>query len=177
VRLRFTLLLVVAGCELALPIHESVDGGVDAGGDGREQTSDTVFCGPTLACSISNPQNGCCVTFADSGSPPQNFIYSCLTKDQCAEAGSPYGAQILQCDEPSDCNAGQVCCWPSTNTPRISYCFAQDAGNCFTEMCNPNDAVPCRNHPTFNCAPTRPGWPDQNPPLGYTACRNPNLGP
>src|SRR5439155_3346652 len=131
---------VMMGCELVLPIHETVDAGLDASdaASERQQTSDTVFCGPSLSCSLSNPQNGCCVTFADSGSPPENFIYSCLTKDQCGEAGPPFIAQIIQCDEPSDCAQNQICCWPSTPTPRISYCFPQDAGNCTTELCNPN---------------------------------------
>ena len=190
-RLRFALLFV-AGCQLVLPIKETDDAGegsdsstdADAsdasdGGspDGRVQDNTTVFCGPTLECSTSNPSIGCCLTYSDSGSPPANFIYDCLTKQECAEAGPPFTAQLIQCDEPSDCNAGQVCCWPSTATPRVTYCFPQDAGNCYVELCNPNDAVPCTNHPGYNCAPTRDGWPTSTPSLGYFACRNPSLGP
>ena len=175
-RLRFVLVLL-SGCQLVLPIKETDDASVDADTDasdasteGRVQDNTTVFCGPSLECSTSNPTVGCCLTFSDSGSPPENFGYACLTGAQCAEAGPPFVAQLIQCDEPSDCNPGHVCCWPSTTTPRITYCFPQDAGNCFAELCNPNDPVPCINHPGFTCKPTQPGFPTKTPALGYFVC-------
>lgn len=171
--------MLVSGCQLVLPIRELDDasGGdaiasdaSDASSEGRAQDDTTIFCGPTLTCGTSDPSIGCCVTYADSGSPPENFIYSCLTKNECADAGPPYAGQIIQCDEPADCNPGHVCCWPSTATPRVTYCFPQDAGNCFAELCNPNDAVPCTNHPGYQCKPTQQGFPSSLPPLGYFVC-------
>jgi hypothetical protein len=154
------MVVALAACDAVLPIHE-----------GRPQDDTSVFCGPVLACGRNDPAVACCVTVGDSGVAPESFVYSCTTKDGCVAAGGP--STLISCDEPSDCanDGSKVCCWPSTTMPRVSYCFPSEATNCATELCNPNDAVPCVNHAGYTCEPTTVGWPDTASPLGYFACK------
>jgi len=146
--------------------------GGDAGdaGDARIQDNTTIFCGPALACSHADPNNGCCVSTADSGAPPESYVYTCEDKTLCTDdAGqSPF----IACDQGSDCpGTDQVCCWPNALDPIHTFCFASDAGNCSIELCDPNDAIPCVNHPGFDCVPTGLNVPSgKTTPLGYFAC-------
>jgi hypothetical protein len=127
----------------------------------------SVACGPSLECSLATPGNGCCITFTDSGVAPDNYDYTCTDHKDCIEAG---GGGLITCDNGKECpNPSDVCCWPSNPVPRVTYCFSADASNCENELCNPDAAEPCRNHPTFVCVPT----PDSRLPLsspGYHLC-------
>src|SRR5580693_2385864 len=70
--------LLVAACDLAFPLHE-------------EPPQITYACGPSLRCSVSNINVGCCViTNVSTGSPPSNYEYECVTDKQCAiDRGDP----------------------------------------------------------------------------------------
>jgi hypothetical protein len=155
----------------ASPEHVGDVGSADArdgAQSGRVQDDTTLFCGPTLACGRADPTLGCCVTFSDSGTPPSNYVYACLRKDPCVDAGGP--ASSIACDDGTDCpNPSNVCCWPSTLVPRTTYCFPADAGNCFTELCNPDAPVPCINHRGYACVPSGPPYIPLAP-LGYHIC-------
>jgi hypothetical protein len=165
---------------LDAPLADSATDGVapDGGDSGdnvdgaRVQDDTTIFCGPSLACSRADPNNGCCVSFGDAGVPPESYVYACEDLSACSkpDAGS---APFIACDQGSDCpGVAEVCCWPSSTYPVHTYCFKSDAGNCFTELCDPNDAVPCVNHPGDKCVATGPGVPSATAttPLGYFVC-------
>ena len=140
----------------------------DARVEARVNSNSSVWCGPSLECSLANPAIGCCVTFRDSGTPPANYGYACLTSTECVEAGGP--ATEIKCDNGKDCpNPSNICCWPSTSVPRVTYCFLPDASNCTWELCDPNAAVPCINHPGYACVPSGPPYYPLAP-LGYYFC-------
>jgi hypothetical protein len=161
---------------LVFPITES-DGSIDASGDATaEATEDpgTITCGPDASCSLSNVNIGCCViTNVDSGFPPTNYKYECVDQAQCAkDQGVEAGVgKLISCDEGSDCtNPTDVCCWANTAVPTQTYCFAQDAGNCTNELCDPTTPVPCTNarHVGWKCVPSSGVLPKA--PLGYFVC-------
>ncbi len=174
--------LWTCGCELLLPIVQD-EGGADASVDvaaevgandagvpeGRAQDNTTLFCGPNLECSRSNPSTGCCVSTGDSGGPPDSYIFTCEDKTLCtSEAGSP---PLILCDQNEDCPAAQVCCMGSTVYPLHTFCFQADAGNCFVELCDPSDQPPCVNHVGYTCVPSGSGVPaGKTTPLGYFIC-------
>ena len=151
----------------------SGDGG-DSGDGARIQDNSTIFCGPSLACSHANPDDGCCVSSGEAGAPPESYVYTCELQSACLSQFDAGGAvPFIGCDQGSDCpGVSQVCCWPSTVYPLHTYCFKADAGNCYTELCDPNDAVPCVNHPGDICVPTGPGVPvaSETTPRGYFVC-------
>lgn len=152
----------------------SRDGASGDAGDARVQDNSTIFCGPSLACSHADPGNGCCVTSGDAGAPPESYVYTCEALASCPSKSDAGGAPpFIACDQGSDCpGVSQVCCWPSNVYPTHTYCFKADASNCFTELCDPNDAVPCVNHPGNICVPSGPGvpLPSETTPPGYFVC-------
>ncbi len=162
------------------PLADSAtDGAAPEGGDAgsnvdgaRVQDDTAIFCGPSLSCSRGDPNNGCCVSFGEAGVPPESYVFTCEDLVACPKPDSG-NTQFIACDQGSDCpGVAQVCCWPSTTYPLHTYCFKADAGNCFTELCDPNDAVPCVNHPGDVCIATGAGVPSigATTPLGYFVC-------
>jgi hypothetical protein len=149
--------------------EDAQDGADDASAQDTGGGNSSVICGPSLSCSLSTPGNGCCVTFSDSGVAPENYGYSCSDRANCTEAGG--GGGIIACDHGAECpNHSDICCWPGAPVPRTTFCFAADASNCSTELCDPDAAMPCVNHPTYSCQPTGPASPLPLAPLGYFIC-------
>lgn len=188
IRVACVLAWTLPACQLVLPIREAPDGGadaeadvaVDAADEGRVQDDTTVFCGPDLSCSRSNPQIACCVLFSDSGLPPANYRYECVNNATCAaDEGLDGGnAPMITCDDGTDCpNPTDVCCLPSAPQPRVTYCFAPSATNCAYELCNPDAATPCNDvkHIGYVCVPTGSVVPYEAP-LGYHVCVPPDGG-
>ena len=158
-------LVLLSGCQLVLPIHEN-----DASSSDASLTVGSVLCG-SASCPTTGNSNGpgcCTIQDLDAGA----IDYACEpTKEACSEAGGP--SSLIICDEPNDCSqsGAYVCCLVSGNPPATSYCFKNDAGNCYTELCNPDDAVPCKNHPGTTCMPLTPGTKVyKDPPPGLWYC-------
>ena len=163
---------VVTACDLVLPIVEDASVGLEAGGDSPPPGT-SFQCGPSLSCSLANPNIGCCVVpgMYDARAP-ESYGYECLTPSQCARAQGLDGGTAVEihCDNGSECPGAspEVCCWPSIANPSTTYCFAADAGNCAYELCDPNAQTPCVNHRKYMCVPAEATLPLA--PLGYYVC-------
>jgi hypothetical protein len=163
---------MVCGCDLLFPLVE--DAGPPPG---------TAFaCGPSLSCSLSNPNVGCCVlTNVDAGKAPGSYHYECVTGAQCAKDDGLDAANHVEihCDNGAQCpTAGQVCCWPSTPVPTTTYCFPMSDVNCANELCDPDAATPCIGvrHVGFECVPASSVVGLGLAPLGYNVCVPPDAG-
>jgi hypothetical protein len=161
--------LLVAACDLAFPLHE-------------EPPQITYACGPSLRCSVSNINVGCCViTNVSTGSPPSNYEYECVTDKQCAiDRGDPADAgpaREITCDNASTCPGdASACCWPSTSVPTVTYCFPTNDINCAYELCDPDAAAPCvdAKHVGWKCVPSSNEL--LTAPLGYNVCAPADAG-
>ena len=80
---------------------------------------------------------------------------------QCSNPGTcSAGQQIIACDGPEDCQAGEYCCSVWTQNAVMDYI------GCALECSGPNDYIVCHdnaNCPSNNCATS--GW--IGAPYGY----------